>query len=192
LNEAEAIATKLSVARKPEVYLNQLSAVAEQVSKYVDFFEISVPQSLKTVLSVGNKEQYIKYISDKSAVLEAERKKQEQKDKKQLKKALTDWTSGKIAHIYKTGEYDYLRQSSYEGKPCIETTQRVKIPINTAKRLYSRIINNLLKVGDFVSDQYHHKYEVSEIGDIVRIGCHTFKRDYLLKFGKKLFTNKVA
>lgn len=39
-----------------------------------------------------------------------------------------------------------------------------------------------LKVGDTVL--YYH---VSKVGDTIHIGCHTFKKKYLLEYGKQMF-----
>jgi len=50
------------------------------------------------------------------------------------------------------------------------------------KRIYQSIKDNSLSVGSKIMD-----YTVNETGKIVKVGCHTFKTDYLLKFGKQIF-----
>ena len=63
----------------------------------------------------------------------------------------------------------------------VETTQAVQIPIEIAKRLYLKIKTNTLAVGDKILD-----YSVNNVGKEIKIGCHTFNRSYLLKFGSQL------
>lgn len=188
---AALIASHLKKARKPEKYLNELTYITGQVNKYAEFFEIPIPDVLKEVLSICTKEQYTEYLTKQAARLEVERKKMERKEKAEHKKALIDWEAGRTTRLYTRDGYDYLRPVSLSDSEGVETSQGVVIPFTIAEKFWERIKNNSLKVGDTITDQYKHKYVVSEVGDVIRIGCHTFKRSYILKFGDKLFANKV-
>lgn len=188
---AETTVSHLKTARKPEKYLNELNYITGQVNRYAEFFEVPIPDALKEVLSICTKEQYTEYQTKQAAQLEAERKRQERKDKVEHKKALAKWEAGETTRLYKRDGYDYLRPVGYGPTAGVETSQGVTIPIAISEKFWERIKDNSLKVGDTITDQYKHKYEVSEVGDVIRIGCHTFKRSCILKFGNKLFVNKL-
>ena len=74
-------------------------------------------------------------------------------------------------------DYDFLRLNNER----IDTTQGVQIPVGIAKTLYNKIVDNTIKVGEKILN-----YEVSSVGNEIKIGCHTFKKSYLLQFGAKL------
>lgn len=188
---AEQTVSHLKTARKPEKYLNELNYITGQVNRYAEFFEIPIPDTLKEVLSICTKEQYAEYQTKQTAQLEAERKRQERKDKAEHKKALAKWEAGETTRLYTRDGYDYLRPVSLPDSEGVETSQGVTIPFAIAEKFWERIKGNSLDIGDTITDQHKHKYEVSEVGDVIRIGCHTFKRSYILKFGNKLFVNKT-
>ena len=180
--EAELSASKLPKAKKPEIYLNELSHTQNEVNKYAQFFGIEIPTILVTILSIKDKNEYNSYNEQKTAILEAERLKKEAELKKQHKKALNEWKAGKTHRLYTRIETDYLRLNKESQR--IETTQAVKIPLELGKRLFYSIKENTLKVGDKVLD-----FEVNEVGANVKIGCHTFTKKYLLQFGSQVFAN---
>ena len=170
-------ASKLKTARKPEIYLNIISNVESKAVKYAEFFGIEIPITLKAVLSIKDKTEYLQYESKaiEFAKLEQARKLKEQKAK--FKEDIKKWLNLETSRLYTTYKYDFLRINDNR----IETTQAVQIPLELGKRLYNSIKNQSLKVGDKVLN-----YSVNEIGNDIKIGCHTFKQSYLLKFGSKL------
>lgn len=91
---------------------------------------------------------------------------------------MSNWLKGKSNRLYTRDGYDYLRLNG----DLIETTQGVKIPIVLAKNTYTKLVSNSLSIGDKVLD-----YTIDEIGDTLKIGCHTFKAEYLVKFGQGVF-----
>lgn len=188
---AEQTVSHLKTARKPEKYLNELNYITGQVNKYAEFFEVPIPDALKEVLSICTKEQYTEYQTKQTAQLEAERKRQERKDKAEHKKALAKWEAGETTRLYTRDGYDYLRPVGYGPTAGVETSQGVTIPIAIAERFWGKIKGNTLEVNDFIVNNHGHRFAVREVGDIIRIGCHTFKRSYILKFGNKLFANKL-
>jgi hypothetical protein len=93
--------------------------------------------------------------------------------KEQLKK----WFNFETGRVYGGFNFDFLRLKENR----VETTQAVQIPLELAKRLHNKIKENTLEVGEQLLN-----YRVDQIGDIIKIGCHNFKRSYLLNFGSKL------
>ena len=180
--DAELVAAKLPKAKKPEKYLNELEYINSQANKYAQFFGLELPAILTTILSIKDKNEYTAYHDQKTAILEAERLKREAELKKQHKKALNEWKTGKTNRLYIRIQTDYLRLNKESER--IETTQAVQIPMELAKRLFYSIKENTLKVGDKVLN-----FEVNEVGTKVKIGCHTFTKKYLLQFGSKVFAN---
>lgn len=180
--DAELVAAKLPKAKKPEKYLNELEYINSQANKYAHFFGLELPANLTAILSIKDKNEYNTYHEQKTAILEAERLKKEAELKKQHKKALNEWKTGKTNRLYIRIKTDYLRLNKENER--IETTQAVQIPLELAKRLFYSIKGNTLKVGDKVLN-----FEVNEVGAKVKIGCHTFTKKYLLQFGSQVFAN---
>lgn len=178
LISAENIAAKLLKAKKPEIYLSQLSGISARVNKYAVYYSIDIPETLQVALSIGNKNEYAAYQT-KKADLEKQAQIEAQKElSKRHKKELQKWLNLEVNRLYVHNGNDYLRLNNDR----IETTQAVQIPLETAKRLWQSIVDNKLTVGAKVLD-----YTVNEVGKVVKIGCHTFKTDYLIKFGQKIF-----
>lgn len=180
LKSAENSASKLLKAKKPELYLSEISNIAEKVNKYASFYSLSIPQTLQVALSIGNKAEYAAYTEKKAEFEKAEAMKAQKELSKKHKKELNKWIKGESHRLYTRNGYDYLRINPEENR--IETTQAVKIPLEIGKRLWESIKNNSLTIGAKVMD-----YEVEEIGKNIKIGCHNFKTDYLLKFGQNIF-----
>jgi hypothetical protein len=180
--DAELVAAKLPKAKKPEKYLNELEYINSQANKYAHFFGLELPANLTAILSIKDKNEYNTYHEQKTAILEAERLKKEAELKKQHKKALNEWKTGKTNRLYIRIKTDYLRLNKENER--IETTQAVQIPLQLAKRLFYSIKENTLKAGDKVLN-----FEVNEVGTKIKIGCHTFTKKYLLQFGSQVFAN---
>jgi hypothetical protein len=176
-NEAEKEASKLLKAKKPQIYLNELSNIQEQVSKYCEAMQFLIPDELIEILSIQNKDEF-KILAEKAAAKEIENiKKKEYKNKLQFKENFKKWTNFEIDYLH-TKNLDFLRLKDEK----IQTTQQVQIPINLAIKLYNSIKDNTLKIGDKLLN-----YEVRNIDKkTISIGCHNFNKFYLLKFGSKL------
>jgi len=170
-------ATKLATARKPEIYLNMLSIIESKAVKYAQFFNIEIPETLKAVLSIVDKSQYLDYQQKANELAKIEGAKRLKEQKKQFKEQIKKWLNLETSRLYTNYKYDFLRINDNR----IETTQAVQIPLELGKRLYQSIKNGSLSVGDKVLN-----YSVNEIGNDIKIGCHTFKQSYLLKFGAQL------
>lgn len=177
LNLAEIEAEKLQKAKKPELYLNQLGILNREALEYAEFFNIEIPITLQAVLSIKDKKENLVYMSKKAELMKIEKAKKEKAQKIEYKEQLKKWFNFETGRVYGGFNFDFLRVNENR----IETTQAVKIPLELAKRLHNKIKTNTLKVGESLLD-----YKVNEVGNIIKIGCHTFKKAYLLNFGSKL------
>lgn len=174
---AEQQAEKLKKAKKPELYLNELNRLNSEVSEYTQFFSLEIPIKLKEVLSIKDKNEYLQYESKAIEFAKIEEAKRLKEQKIKFKEDIKKWFNLETSRLYTNYKYDFLRINDNR----IETTQAVQIPLELGKRLYQNIKNQSLKVGDKVLN-----YSVNQIGKEIKIGCHTFKQSYLLKFGSKL------
>lgn len=193
LIEAEIIAAKLVNARKPENYINELNRLSKKVDKYANFLGLQVPAELSAALAIGSAAQYKTYSAEKA---EAERKANEQREKaeaerkaKELaeyKRKLRDWKKGKNITFYRNlSQFDSLRLIN-DGA-IVETTQGVKIGAAVARLFYNALAFGSINVSAKITDINGHSYSVTQVDKItVKIGCHTFKKSELLKFGATL------
>lgn len=177
LNLAEIETTKLQKAKKPELYLNQLGILNREALEYAEFFNIEIPITLQAVLSIKDKKENLVYMSKKDELIKIEKAKKEKAQKIEYKEQLKKWFNFETGRVYGGFNFDFLRLNENR----VETTQAVQIPLELAKRLHNKIKTNTLKVGESLLD-----YKVNEVGNIIKIGCHNFKRSYLLNFGSKL------
>jgi len=181
VNECEAIAANLQRAKKPEIYLNQISYIAGKVKKYADFFGLQIPETLQQLLTIENKGQFAAYKENKAALLAIEEKRKAAAEKKEHAKRLKKWLNGETYSLYGRDGRDYLRMGEYDGRKVVETSQAVKIELPEAKRLFNAIKAKTLKAGDKVN----HQYEVAKINGVLNVGCHSFPTKYLIEFGEK-------
>ena len=175
--QGEAIIKKLAKAKKPIIYLNELGYISNKANVYASFFGIEIPQDLTKLLSIKDKSQYIEYAEKQSILLAEKMRAQKLVEKKKFKESFKKWQNFEIPYLYGRIDYDFLRLNNER----IDTTQGVQIPVGIAKTLYKKIVDNTIKVGEKILN-----YEVSSVGNEIKIGCHTFKKSYLLQFGAKL------
>lgn len=176
-NAEEFGASKLAKARKPEKYLKILSDVEIVSTKYANFFGLELPEYLKAVISIKDKNEFLQFADKKAEYEKAEKARKLKQQKKEFKEQIQKWFNGELYRLNTTYKFDFLRIRENR----VETTQAVQIPIEIAKRLYLKIKTNTLAVGDKILD-----YSVNNVGKEIKIGCHTFNRSYLLKFGSQL------
>jgi len=173
----ERIAPSLTTARKPEKYLNEMESIADQARKYIEFFELTTPETLQAAMNIGDKEEYLAYGEKKRIAANIQYENEQKLLKKRHKEQLKKWMAGETSYLQIRLGHDYLRIK--DGR--IETSQHVQIPIEYGKKLYQTIKDNALKVGDVILT-----YKVLEVGKEIKVGCHLFTRKYLLEFGSKL------
>ena len=177
INSAKISALKLAKAKKPEIYLNELNWTAREASKYADFFGINVPETLQTLVNMKDKAEYKEYAKKQAEETAKEAQRIIKERKKKFKESFKKWLSCEIPYLYERLGFDFLRLNDDR----IETTQGVKIPIELAKRLYINIKTGTIKEGDKLLN-----YTIDKVGAQIKIGCHTFQKSYLLKFGAQL------
>lgn len=177
LNMAETQANKLEKAKKPEIYLNELARISDQVNKYAEFFNIEIPETLKAVLSIKDKKENLEYMTKKAVLLKIEKAQKEKEQKREFKEQINKWFNNETQRLYTRYKFDFLRIRDNR----VETTQAVQIPIEIAKRLHEKIKTNTLQVGEQLLN-----YKVDQVDNIIKIGCHAFTRKYLLHFGNRL------
>lgn len=178
LNSSENIAKKLINARKPEKYLAEIGYNKRQAEQYSEFFGINIPQNLQDVFNISNKQEYLKLYEKQIEFEKQEEKRRIKEQKIKFKEQFKKWINEETDRIYTYYKYDFLRVKDNR----IETTQAVQIPMELAKRLYLSVKNGSLSVGDKVLN-----YSVDKVGQEIKIGCHTFTKPYLLRFGSQLF-----
>lgn len=177
LNSSETIAKNLINARKPEKYLSEIVHNKRQAEQYSEFFGIDIPENLQNVFNISNKQEYLSLYEKQIEFEKQEAKRRLREQRAQFKEQFKKWINYETDRLYTYYKYDFLRVNN--GR--IETTQAVQIPIELAKRLYNNIKNNTLSVGDKILN-----YSVDKIGAEIKIGCHTFNKAYLLRFGSTL------
>jgi len=176
----EAEINKLAKARKPEIYLNNIGNIANKVKRYNQFTGASIPANLYEAMKITDKDQYSGYQESRIEQAKQAQKKAEIQLKKRHQEELEKWMNFETYRLYVNDGSDYLRVNPENDR--IETTQAVHIPNEIAKRLWLSIKENTIKVGDKILN-----YRIDKADKIVKIGCHTFKRSYLLQFGANLY-----
>ena len=186
VSEIESICRKLTNAKKPEIYLNQIENVNARVNKYAAFFSLQIPAKLVAAMAITSKDVYKSYSASKAELEAKERKENELQLKKQHTKELINWRKYKIHRLYVRNGIDYLRLDTLGER--IETTQGVKIPVETAKRFYPILMRSIKNggcngnCGVKILD-----YEVNEINkDFILVGCHKIQYKELIAMAKKL------
>lgn len=177
LNDANQTAKKLIKATKPLKYLSELNSIKNEATKYAEFFGVDIPLNLLAVLDLKDKAEFLEYESKRADFEKAEAARKLKAQKKEFKEQLTKWLNGETSRLYTRFNYDFLRVNGDR----IETTQAVQIPLEIAKRLYKRIKAGTIKEGDTLLN-----YTIDKVGAEIKIGCHTFTKSYLLKFGAQL------
>lgn len=180
LQQIEQEAEKLAKARKPEIYLNHIEQIAAKVERYSKLLGAAIPVTLLEAMKITNKDEYAAYNENRAEMAKKAQKQAQAELKKKHKKALSEWLNFETNRLYVHDGSDYLRYNSENDR--IETSQAVQIPNAIAKTLYNLIKTNRLAINDKVLD-----FNVDQIGETIKIGCHTFKKKYLLDFGSKLY-----
>lgn len=169
---------RLLRAKKPYLYSNP---IIDLWNRFLDSpFEISIEDVYYIeALEIFNK------ITQNHIEGDREKYKQDQKNIK-IKKAIE---LKKLVLAFKIYEIDYLRASedflriSKDGQN-VETSQRVKIPIEDAKILY-----RLIKLGKDVKGHRIANYTVISINGHLKIGCHNINIEDVKNIGEEILTN---
>jgi hypothetical protein len=188
---------KLINARKKDFYALEIINAFESFTSFLNEFKkfvnhsysgynlvseeaLKLNDNFKEIQSI-----YLQIFENKESFIEAgrERLKQEKdKAKQKLKQDLNKFFNYEIDYINsKQIEEDFLRIS--EDRQHVETSQRVKISIDEAKKLYYMIENNQDIKGHKISN-----YTVISLNGVLKIGCHKINVNNVHEIGKQLKT----
>lgn len=190
-------ADKLKTARKPEIYLNQIRYLFEQVKKYTDFFGYTISSDIQFLSELTSKDQLAE-LSERERIAREQREQEaERKRKEAVKKRLADFKKALkkfrafapgIVRIYDnpTG-FDYLRFNAETNR--VETSQRIEIPAEIAKRFYNQVLATIESGGCVDCGIYlMEHYQVKEINKkYIIVGCHKIEIKEI-----KALTNKLG
>lgn len=168
---------QLARARKPEKYLNEILAIVDKAKALCEVIGRKLPKELKIYEENLGRDEVIKRVQEdaKRRIREAECRRRE-REKKALAKFLTGETN------YAPSKYQICRLNTETNR--FETSLGVEIPFEIGRRFYEALKNGEVKVGDRLL-----YYTVASLGKDIQIGCHRFKRKYLMEFGDKVFNN---
>ena len=170
-SEIDELVKKMATARKPEKWLSQILRVVEKVGRFCEVFDQKLPE---WSLNFDDPENLAKV---REYALQEQKENREREQKRQAEQV-------QQFHEFKRNWVDlpYQIVRYREDKNRFETSKAVEIPYEIGKRFYEALRDGQLKVGDHVL-----YYRVSNVSDTIKIGCHTFKKKYLLDYGKKMF-----
>lgn len=191
--EINAFLKCLTNARKPEIYISNITKLESNLTKWVEFckenkikkahfskYNFLVNKSnynYKKIVSIANSLLTPEAIEKIKAKGKKDALKQKAKDKKELKTKLDKFNTYKIDR-FKVGEFDYLRLS--ENGQFVETSQNVRIDKNEAKKLYFAIKNKIdirgQKIGYYTVNKIDNK--------ALTVGCHKICIESVQKVGQ--------
>lgn len=170
-DEVDELTKKMALARKPEKWLSDILRVVDKVERFCGVFDEKVPETFYRFSdeeAIANAKEFAKLEMKEAREREAKRQAEEVQRFHEFKK---NWVNL---------PYQIVRYR--EDKNRFETSKGVEIPYEIGKRFYQKLRDGELKVGDKVL-----YYRVTKVGDTIHIGCHTFKKKYLLEYGKQMF-----
>lgn len=174
----ESVIENLHRKRLPERYISSLKYFYEQLEKYCDLFNLSIPEKATELLSIDGKDKYKEYLEKVEELRLKEEEKKEKEIKEWIEVNIPLWKTGKYYSVIYRKDRDYLRLHNDR----IQTSQGVYIPIELGKRLYNKIINKELKVDDEVLN-----FRVLEVtNEYFKVGCHTLYYDECEEIAKQL------
>lgn len=169
---------KLLKAKKPEVYLLQAQRL---LGKYKDFQTFAGEKRYNSLLNytyidkIEELSNEFNSIVDSDSIKELqmiEKEKMIEKERKAIESFLNFDTN------FIRLDFDVLRINEQN----IETSQGVKISIEQGLKLAQ-----LLKTGECLDNRHFLNYTIHDHKkNSIKIGCHNFKIDYLLKFANDL------
>lgn len=179
LEEIKELLPSLAKARKPEKWIHEIQVISERAKKYCEFFDIKMEKDLAMfVQSEDLNKTNEAYEAELRRKAFREHKLQMKKKREQLEKWHNFEGSGYVSGL----DYQELRLNK-ANKNRIETTMDVEIPFEVAREFYEKLKSGAIKVGDKLFYYVVRRMDSKEIA----IGCHTFKRRYLMDFGKRVF-----
>ena len=191
--EINAFLKCLTNARKPEIYISNITKLETNLTKWVEYckenkikkrpfqiFDYAINKSnysYKKIVKIANSLLTPEALEKIKAKGKKDAIKQKAKDKKDLKIKLDKFNTYEI-DSFKIGKFDYLRLSQ-NGK-FVETSQNIRIEKNEAKKLYFAIKNKIdirgQKIGYYTINKIDNK--------ALTVGCHKICIKSVNKVGK--------
>lgn len=169
----------LASARKPELYVNSILHVWEELNKFLVWSK-GITKAKKNA-KYREMVRIIERINvpDYQDKLKAIKKAEQGRIAKKLKKAIKDFETYEISSIRIGNKEDYLRLS--ESGQYVETSQGVRVPTREAKILYDMIC-----AGKDVKGYRINGFTVTSLNGTLTIGCHNINIESVHKVGKQL------
>lgn len=179
---------KLSRAKKPEIYISNITMLVSNLSKWVEFCKLNkIEHKYKVKKSDYKYKKIVKIANDllspeviEKIKLKAKKDaiKQKKAEAKKLKSYLVDFNTYKI-NRFSCGDFDYLRLSKCS--EFVETSQNIRIEKNEAKKLYIAIKRKVDIKGYKIG-----YYTVNSINGTLKVGCHNIDIKSVNNVGKTL------
>jgi hypothetical protein len=175
---------KLATARKPEIYISNILSKWNSLNEYISFRgwkKYSNTDEQKKFKELAKLVNLLQADGGQDKIKEYELKKLNKiklENKKKTEKQLNDFLSHKI-NWFRVGNEDYIRISI--DKEYIETSQGVKVPIDSARVLYKMILS-----GKEVSGVRIENYTVNSLNGHLVIGCHQINIKNMHNIGKQI------
>ena len=192
-NQIVSAKDSLINARKPERYISEINSLWRSLNEYLEFYHKlkKIPKkNSNQYLDVRYKEmksivRKINNDTDKEKLISFEKNKIKQskrREEKQIREAISMFNKYEI-QTFRIGSQDYLRVSKDGTK--VETSQGIKVSVESAKHPYTLIKNKVDVVGRDIDG-----YTVNSINGVLTIGCHRINMDSVRKIGEKLLKQK--
>lgn len=169
-----ALKVKLSKARKPQKYLNEITSLWNSLNTFIN------DRGLKETKKQKEYKELKKFVSSLENLgtldqLKEWGKEQQRlkklKEQKTLKEKLQKFLAYEISY-FKIGGKDYLRVS--KDNEYIETSQGVKIEMSEAKRYLKLLQSGVNMRGEKISH-----YTTINFDKLLRIGCHNIDKSQI-------------
>tara|TARA_R110000822_G_scaffold80191_1_gene191208 strand:- start:2869 stop:3732 length:864 start_codon:yes stop_codon:yes gene_type:complete len=184
-NTVIANKNKLARANKPDLYINPILSLWDSLNEFLEFSKAKKYKSnskykeIKAIVNALNNGSDDFNEKLRLSSIRAE-KAQKTKDAKELKIKLVKFNAYEV-DSFRIGKEDYLRISK-DGQN-IETTQRVRVNIESAKMLYKLILANVEIKGHRIDG-----YTVTSINGTLKIGCHNINMASVNTVGKQILS----
>jgi len=149
-------------------HLNSAKSEVETLKEYANHFKIALSDELQSLIDLPE-------IADIESVLLADLEKQKEKAKKLTEEKVIKFKKFEIDTI--SSAYDNLTFLRFNPTTeNIETSQYIKVPLQTAKAFYYKI-KEILKDGNFENGKkFMHQYNILAITkNHIQVGCHKIK-----------------
>jgi len=185
--EIDNIYRALAKAKKPSKYLFELTHLKAQILEYCNFMEVEIPQAISLKLEITSKAEIVEIVAKEKAIKAEIEAKKEKEQQKEINKQIKKFRAFERFNLY--SKFSYLRYN--EATQRIETSQRIEIPLEAAKRLYKTIKQVLKDINNPNSETLESlkilDYQVKNLQkDFIEIGCHKIEMKEINKIAKTL------